>query len=357
MDVRSTPAPSRMSSNLTAVHSPRNSIGDASETCGSAPDTGKKRRSRSDSGYGDGDDDDSISLVNDEDKHHTDEPLPTSALSRRPLCTTFSTAPVVSNRENPLADAWAKAWPACQPRRSSTSCTRASKSLSHCNSMNQRSSTLSQSSHLRMPSGRSSSTRTPQGSLYSSHRLQSSLQSTSAVYNSSHDRNPYLVHQRSLQLFGPPGNVMARPSIERFSSLPNTSYASITEVEDDVSSDAYTEKSSAATYHLPSTIIDWTSPSTRRREYEEIDKSSRGVRRLWRRLTPRWCRSNSRLKFYNGGEEDDAGSVRRYRLDLPKLDEKKNSSTSGDKGRPATLQRSATSWSCFNSHRYGEKLE
>ena len=354
MDLQSTPTSSRMISSLTAVHSPRNSIGDTSKICGSAPDTENERKSRSDSGYGDGDD--SISLVNKEDGHYTGGPLPTKTLSIPALCTTFGKAQLVSNRENPWADAWAKAWPSCQPRRSSTSCTRASKSLSQCNTMTQRSSTLTQSPHSRMLSGRSSSARTPQGSLYSSHRLQTSLQSTSASYHSSHDRNPYLIHQRSLQLFGPPGTVMARPSIERFSSLPNTSYASITEAEDDVSGDAYNEKSSAATCHLPSTIIDWTSPSTRRREYEEIDKSSRGVRRLWRRFTPRWCRSKSRLKFYNSGEEDDAGSVRRYRLDLPELDEKKSSSTSGDKRRP-TLQRSATSWSCFSSQRYGEKLE
>ncbi|MCJ1239141.1 hypothetical protein MMC14_007134 [Varicellaria rhodocarpa] len=75
-----------MISSLTAVHSPRNSIGDTSKICGSAPDTENERKSRSDSGYGDGDD--SISLVNKEDGHYTGGPLPTKTLSIPALCTT-----------------------------------------------------------------------------------------------------------------------------------------------------------------------------------------------------------------------------------------------------------------------------
>lgn len=73
---------------------------------------------------------------------------------------------------------------------------------------------------------------------------------------------------------------------------------------------------------LPATVIDWTSPSTRRREYERIDRSSRGVRGLWRRFAPTWCQSRERRTlFYDEGKgpkkELDEGSVRRFRMDLP----------------------------------------
>ncbi|KAI9927616.1 hypothetical protein ASPWEDRAFT_176098 [Aspergillus wentii DTO 134E9] len=71
----------------------------------------------------------------------------------------------------------------------------------------------------------------------------------------------------------------------------------------------------------PATVIDWTSPSTRRREYEKIDRASRGVRGLWRRVAPRWCRpGDKRTPFFEEGENGKGnyeGSVRRFRMDLP----------------------------------------
>lgn len=70
-----------------------------------------------------------------------------------------------------------------------------------------------------------------------------------------------------------------------------------------------------------STVIDWTSPSTRRREYEKIDRASRGVRGLWRRVAPQWCQSkNDRMPFFDpgkSGKTSQEGSVRRFRMDLP----------------------------------------
>ena len=69
------------------------------------------------------------------------------------------------------------------------------------------------------------------------------------------------------------------------------------------------------------TVIDWTSQSTRRREYEKIDRASRGVRGLWRRVAPQWCQSkNERMPFFDPGKSGKAcreGSVRRFRMDLP----------------------------------------
>lgn len=74
---------------------------------------------------------------------------------------------------------------------------------------------------------------------------------------------------------------------------------------------------SASSIHVPATVIEWTSPSTRRREYEKIDRASRGMRGLWRRVAPRWCQRNSRMPFFEEGKTSREGSVRRFRMDLP----------------------------------------
>lgn len=69
------------------------------------------------------------------------------------------------------------------------------------------------------------------------------------------------------------------------------------------------------------TVIDWTSPSTRRREYEKIDRASRGFRGLWRRVAPKWCQlPDRRTPFFEEGKDGKTnyeGSVRRFRMDIP----------------------------------------
>ncbi|KAI9744117.1 MAG: hypothetical protein M1818_002269 [Claussenomyces sp. TS43310] len=70
----------------------------------------------------------------------------------------------------------------------------------------------------------------------------------------------------------------------------------------------------------PATVHYWTSVESRRLEYATIDAASRGIRGFLNRLlpdciVPAACR---RTKFCNDNEQDDdAGSVRRYRLSLP----------------------------------------
>ncbi|EEA25981.1 conserved hypothetical protein [Talaromyces marneffei ATCC 18224] len=77
------------------------------------------------------------------------------------------------------------------------------------------------------------------------------------------------------------------------------------------------------TMMIPATITEWTSPSTRRREYEKIDRNNKGFRRLWRRWTPSCMRAgNERVPFFdetcNGGKKKNyEGSVRRFRMDIP----------------------------------------
>ncbi|KAF2083178.1 hypothetical protein K490DRAFT_60715 [Saccharata proteae CBS 121410] len=87
----------------------------------------------------------------------------------------------------------------------------------------------------------------------------------------------------------------------------------------------------------PATVMHWTSPSTRRREYAEIDKSTTGIRGFVRKLLPRRLApaAMSRQSFYDPEKDDDesdAGSVRRYRLDLPDADAAEAEHASGADG-------------------------
>ena len=84
--------------------------------------------------------------------------------------------------------------------------------------------------------------------------------------------------------------------------------------------------------HVPATTIDWTLPSTRRRQYEEIEQSSRGIRGLVRRLTPSlFRRHGGRGGFYDADKDSDVGSVRRYKLEA-NYDDSDEGETEDEKG-------------------------
>jgi hypothetical protein len=91
--------------------------------------------------------------------------------------------------------------------------------------------------------------------------------------------------------------------------------------------------------------MQWTSPCTRKREYERIDKANSGLRGFFRRVTPR-CVSGPQEKFYDK-DQSDAGSVRRYRLnDLDdQVNEKRPQTSPAPKphSRPHIKKR----WTCF----------
>lgn len=104
---------------------------------------------------------------------------------------------------------------------------------------------------------------------------------------------------------------------------------------------------------------EWTSPSTRRREYEKIDRSNRGIRRIWRRLTPSCFHSehNSRTPFFEeGNKKNYEGSVRRFRMDIPDDDEdgdrvhvqnEKSKNADGLLVTTAAVKGEKGWWSCF----------
>ncbi|OCK81996.1 hypothetical protein K432DRAFT_235977 [Lepidopterella palustris CBS 459.81] len=99
---------------------------------------------------------------------------------------------------------------------------------------------------------------------------------------------------------------------------------------------------------VPNTIIHWTSPSTRRREYAEIDSSRKGIRGFFRKVTPKCLSGSPSQPFYDSKNTSDVGSVRRYRLDLPnepeeEVDEKSTASLNSKPHAPGSHR----GWSCF----------
>jgi len=105
------------------------------------------------------------------------------------------------------------------------------------------------------------------------------------------------------------------------------------------------------------TTMHWTSPCTRKREYERIDKANSGLRGFFRKVTPR-CVSGPQEKFYEK-DKSDAGSVRRYRMDdvdddddgneqLDRMNEKNNGRPrTSPVPRPGSRPGVKKRWTCF----------
>ena len=112
--------------------------------------------------------------------------------------------------------------------------------------------------------------------------------------------------------------------------------------------------------HVPATPIDWTLPSTRRKQYNEIDKSCRGLRGLVRRFIPSlFISRGKRVGFYDAERSSDAGTVRRYRVndddcdsDVDETEDEKHcfGDETVEKARTGYLRgkQSRKKWSCFH---------
>ena len=103
--------------------------------------------------------------------------------------------------------------------------------------------------------------------------------------------------------------------------------------------------------HMAATVMDWTLPSTRLREYRKIESSCRGIPGLWRRFGPRCLQRNRRLSFYDHASDDDAGSVRRYKLQLPEGDDEKNKSVVQARAVEPASDKVKWEWNCLASFR------
>lgn len=102
---------------------------------------------------------------------------------------------------------------------------------------------------------------------------------------------------------------------------------------------------------LPVSVLSWTSAQSRRLEYEEIDRSHSGLRGLWKRTMPRWCHGrHSRTAFFDG-KSSDAGSVRRYRIDLDDDqagDDEKLTTAENENLTRKNMIKKARMWSCLS---------
>ena len=152
--------------------------------------------------------------------------------------------------------------------------------------------------------------------------------------------NPYLFHRECQSLFDPPEKSPESTPIQS-----EHSFRTAKTSHDDIATRQPTNAS------VQSTTIDWTFPTTRRREYEKIEASTRGIRGLWRRFAPKRCQRNSRLAFYDGDphktdDDSDAGSVRRYRVSL---EDEPHATVTHIKILPQTKIRG---WRCFGRHKH-----
>lgn len=200
------------------------------------------------------------------------------------------------------------------------------------------------------PPSRRSSVASPQPIIPYNRRAPGITRSVTTVYDRTRVEDPFELHQRSKQIFqlfetdnqsstkqkGP--RHLASPSLPELSRMRGESERA--DPEEGPRPPQYEN-------HVPATIIDWTLPSTRRDEYREIEKSCKGIRGLWRRFAPQWCQRNSRLNFFDGGNVDDVGSVRRYRLDLPPAEEEKGGSEGGKKFKRDEVKKVRMKWSCL----------
>lgn len=172
--------------------------------------------------------------------------------------------------------------------------------------------------------------------------------------------DPILLYQRSKSLFeSPPHGLEYLDHSAMLSQEPLTSSLPCPPRASTATNDltdgllANKEENSVDAYqysnHMPATIIDWTLPSTRRREYRKIESTCRGIPGLWRRFAPRFFQRNRRLSFYEDEKDDDTGSVRRYRLDLPEDEDEKTRPVVKTNGSRLSLNKVKRSWSCIGS--------
>ncbi|KAI9374027.1 hypothetical protein BJX61DRAFT_349064 [Aspergillus egyptiacus] len=188
-------------------------------------------------------------------------------------------------------------------------------------------------------STRGSGGQSRRSSIRSHGRTNTTISLTSVPDTPVHREDLLALHRESCRLFqGPkaghrrsasPSDAQARP-LRTSSDLRSPPVTSIAEHQPSTVSpnDPRSSQSNVPVQHIEitpleskPTVIEWTSPSTRRREYEAIDRASKGVRGLWRRVAPRWCQfGDSRVPFFEEGKDGKAnyeGSVRRFRMDLP----------------------------------------
>jgi len=113
-------------------------------------------------------------------------------------------------------------------------------------------------------------------------------------------------------------------------------------------------KDTVAPVDVPDTTMHWMSPCTRKTQYEKIDRANTGLRGFFRKVVPR-CVSGPPTQTFYENDKSDAGSVRRFRMDVSDDDEADEKSTAALRMQRRKLERTSTQkpetkkklWGCF----------
>lgn len=186
-------------------------------------------------------------------------------------------------------------------------------------SSSENSLTRSKGRHTSKPSSRRTSCTIVDPSRSRHYRIQSSH--TVPTVNSQDIDDVYALHHRSYNMFQNPSlhtsPVLPSPtnSQSRHSDLrPSTSsFSGAERFSNEQDDHPKQSEDTIVAAPRPSTAMQWTSPCTRKREYERIDRANSGVRGFLNKVMPR-CVSGPQEKFYEK-DQSDTCSVRRYRLD------------------------------------------
>lgn len=175
------------------------------------------------------------------------------------------------------------------------------------------------------------------------YRIQSSH--TAPVITSRDIDDPVALHFRSCSLFQNPSyhahSGLPSPTLSQQSYAGRPSIASrftddMDVVEEYVAAPKHSEEAMLEAEGV-NTPMQWTSPSTRQREYKRIDKANSGIRGFVKKVMPR-CVSGPQERFYEK-DQSDAGSVRRYRMDSVEKSEMEKQPSSLGKTSAAAMRK------------------
>jgi hypothetical protein len=146
----------------------------------------------------------------------------------------------------------------------------------------------------------------------------------------------------------PPSSFYGGPTTTTTTS---SSFSSIACTSSSILKEKPTIPPSASPPHRPHpvSVMSWTSTESRRREYEKIDRSYRGLRGLWKKVAPRWCRRKCARRGFFEGKDGEVESVRRYRIALDEDDDDDDDKKNGRSGIEEKKKKSKNGmkWTCL----------
>jgi hypothetical protein len=171
------------------------------------------------------------------------------------------------------------------------------------------------------------------------------------------------LHFRSCSLFQNPSYQSAAPSLalSGYGPSAHTDFGSRPVTAPRTNDDAIPisplsrdHEGPAALVNVPDTTMHWMSPCTRKTQYEKIDRANTGFRGLLRKIVPR-CVSGPPTQTFYENDQSDAGSVRRFRVDVSDDDDVDEKNTAALRMQRRKLERTVTQkpetrkkiWGCF----------